>query len=145
MQTQKYQRKSFLVDAVQVTEENMEEVAKWCRGTIRTTDSKIAEGLHKEPERYIEVNVLNPYNDRQKQAFPGDWVLFSKNNFKVYLDKGFHKVFEAVFKEQEKAAAPYQGNVVSEKPEQAEEAKDETPVVPTPVPTPPPVRMTVND
>lgn len=137
MQTQKFQRKTFVVDAVQVTEENMEEVAKWCRGTIQTTDSKIAEGLHQEPQRFIKVSVLNPYNPRQEQAFAGDWVLFTKNNFKVYVEKGFHKVFEPVFKEQEKAAAPYQGNVVTE--------VEKPGPVPTAIPTPPPVRMTVND
>lgn len=164
MQTQKFQRKTFVVDAVQVTEENMEEVAKWCRGTIETTDSKIAEGLHQEPQRYIKVNVLNPYNPRQTQAFVDDWVLYARDNFKVYMDKGFNKTFEAVYKEQEAAAAPYQGNVKKQEEQVVhrsaesgqfvtENEADENPsttvtetVTHSPIPTPPPAKtVTVHD
>jgi hypothetical protein len=38
--TTKYVRKPFEVEAVQVTEENLEEVAQWCHGELQTEGSQ---------------------------------------------------------------------------------------------------------
>lgn len=76
-------RKPFEVDAVKVTEENLEELALWCGGDIRESD-----GL-----RYIKVNVSFPQSERQTRAFPGDWLLKSGNQFKVFMDKAFFAQF----------------------------------------------------
>lgn len=78
----KYNRKSFPVDAIQVTSENMTEVAEWCKGTIND------EGV------YISVDVKNPLTTKQTQAFVGDWVLKAPKGFKVYTDRAFSKNFE---------------------------------------------------
>lgn len=84
IETTMYVRKPFEVEAVQVTEENLELVSEWCRGMI-----------HNEPAaRYIKVNVARPLNVRQTKAYPGDWVLFANNGFKVYTDKAFEKTFD---------------------------------------------------
>lgn len=96
MKTQKFQRKPFIVDCVQVTEENMEEVAKWCKGTITTTDSKIAEQLKRPVRTWIQVETQQPMSDRQKQAFVGDWLLYANNGFKIYTPKAFERTFEEV-------------------------------------------------
>ena len=88
---QKYARKTFTVEAVQVTDENLEEVADWCDGLPRV----LASG-----ERYIKVqNVLKPSTQRQSKAFVGDWILYSGKGFKVYLEKAFPRSFEQVSKE----------------------------------------------
>lgn len=87
MEIQKFVRRPFAVRGVQVTEENMEEVASWCGGKIQydPLDAPI----------YIEVNVKHALNDRQRQAYVGDYVLSTKKGFKVYLERAFHTNFKA--------------------------------------------------
>jgi hypothetical protein len=85
LETKKYVRKPFQIDAVQVTEDNMAEVAKWVQGDIRTdADNK----------KYIKVRVHRPMNNRQTQAYAGDHVLYAGTGFKVYTPKAFKDSFE---------------------------------------------------
>lgn len=79
-------RKPFFVEAVLVTDDNMEIIAAWCGGRINVTKG--------DDKRYIKVDVKNPMSRRQTTAFAGDWVLKSGPNFKVYKDESFKKVFE---------------------------------------------------
>jgi len=85
MQTNKFTRKSFDVDAVQVTEENFDEVAKWCQGEIvpETENTK----------KHIKVRVIQVINDRQTQAYVGDWVLYSGRGYKIYTNNAFRRSF----------------------------------------------------
>lgn len=83
IETTKYVRKPFEVDAVQVTEENLEAVKDWCQGA-----------LEEDNRPYIRVRVARPLNERQTKAYPGDWVLYAGTGFKVYTSKAFHKTFE---------------------------------------------------
>lgn len=87
LKTHKFARKPFYVDAVRVSETNIEEVAKWCSG-------KVAE--HETDGKFVSVEVYRPMNERQTQAFVGDWVLFAGSGFKVYTPKAFDKSFEKV-------------------------------------------------
>lgn len=80
----KYVRKPFEVDAVQVTEGNIEEVKDWCQGTLQQDGNR----------QFIKVHVARALNERQTKAFPGDWVLYAGAGFKVYTNKAFHKTFE---------------------------------------------------
>lgn len=93
--TVKYVRKPFEVQAVQVTEENFEAVASWCGGTIVTTRApKEADGVSEtEEKRYIKVNVSRPLNERQTQAYVGDWLLEAEKGLKVYADGPFTRNF----------------------------------------------------
>jgi hypothetical protein len=86
LKTHKFARKPFYVDAVRVSEENIERVAEWCSGEIQTDD----EGKH------VKVKVHRPLTDRQTKAYIGDWVLFAGTGFKVYTPKAFDKSFEKV-------------------------------------------------
>ena len=92
IKTEQYQRKSFEVDAIQVTEENLEEVAKWCQGDVRTEKSRRGD----EEKRYVKVRVHVPLNPRQTKAFVGDWVLYAGAGYKVYTDNAFQNSFEKV-------------------------------------------------
>lgn len=86
-ETQKFARKPFYIDAVQVTEENMEAVAKWCGGTISVSG---------RGDKYIDVDVHAPQTERQKKAFVNDWVLyadFAHAGFKVYTPVSFKNTF----------------------------------------------------
>lgn len=98
IETVKYVRKPFEVQAVQVTEENFEAIAAWCSGTIVTVRApKEADGLEAgETKRYIKVNVSRPLNERQTQAFVGDWLLEAEKGLKVYADGPFVRNFERV-------------------------------------------------
>lgn len=92
MDTVKYVRKPFYVEALQVTAENIEAVAEWCSGEIRTTKKPGSD----DEVRYIKVWVQRPLDERQTMAFEGDWLLYAGTGFKVYMDKAFQKSFEKV-------------------------------------------------
>ena len=110
--TARFQRKPIFVDVVQVTEENFEEVAPWCQGSIMSGSTA----------KYIRVRVHNPMRPRQTKAFVGDWILYSEHyGYKVYTDGAFKNAFEPV-KDEEK------GKSIADKIEElkAEEIPDGT-------------------
>lgn len=94
---EKYVRKPFEVEAVEVTQENLHEVAQWCGGTIETD----TEGPRGDQE-FVKVQVKRPLSDRQTRAYPGDWVLLATTSdrdagpagFKVYTPKAFTTSFQ---------------------------------------------------
>lgn len=86
MKTTKFTRNPFDVDAVQVTAENIHDVAKWCQGEVATEDDK----------QFVKVRVLRVLNERQTKAFIGDWVLYAGTGYKVYTNKAFQKSFTAL-------------------------------------------------
>lgn len=88
MQTNTYQRKPLTVEAVQVTEENLYEVAKWCEGDVRTHGAT--------NKKFIQVDVLHPLNPKQTKAMIGEWVLKSDQGYKIYSDAAFKKGWELV-------------------------------------------------
>ncbi len=90
IETTKYVRKPLFVDAVRVTQDNFEELAKWCQGEIVAKNS---EGEHKA---YIKVRVHNPKFDRQSKAFIGEWILYSDRGYKIYTNKAFRSCFDLV-------------------------------------------------
>ena len=65
METQKFARRQFALEAVQVTPTNMNEVARWCGGKVAPADYKMMGGVHKMPEGC----VLLP-----KQGPDGSWM-----------------------------------------------------------------------
>lgn len=89
LQIKNFERKSFPVKAVQVTAENMEEVAEWCGGEIHTKDS----ADKSKSELFVKVPVHRPLNEKQTQAFVTDWVLQSPAGLKVYINRAFVKSF----------------------------------------------------
>ena len=86
MEIKKARRKTFEVSYVEVTKENMHEVATWCGGSIVTPDG--------DGEVYIHVTDKGVMNARQKKAFVGDLVLKSGNQFKSFTKSSFKKSFE---------------------------------------------------
>lgn len=89
LEIQEFSRRSFDVEAVKVTEENMAEVARWCGGSIKRT------GSH---EKYVNVPVKQPSNPTKNRnlfrAFVDYWVLKSDTGFRVYTQSGFEAAFE---------------------------------------------------
>ena len=91
IETQKYSRRPFDVEAVRVTKTNMGDVADWCKGNV--VDVPGTETT--KAESFIQVDVHAPANERQSRAFPGDYVLLLEGgkSFKVYTTKAFNKNF----------------------------------------------------
>ena len=92
IEANKYQRVPFSVLAIQVTGENLSDIAEWCDGQVKAT-GKVEKGIQTP---FVKVQVKRPLNVRQTQAFVGDWVLWNGTGFKVYTDSAFKKCFEEV-------------------------------------------------
>lgn len=96
--TAKYIRKPLIVDAVQVTEENFADIARWCFGDIANIDEtpRDATADVDPAKQYIYVRVHNPKSPRQTKAFVGDWILYTERGYKVYTTKAFQANFDLV-------------------------------------------------
>lgn len=86
-----YRRKTFSVEAIQVTEDNMDAVANWCQGKVLANRGESGEG---NARFFVKVPVKRPLNDRQSRAYVGDWVLEARSGFKVYTQRAFDGCFE---------------------------------------------------
>ena len=94
METQQYQRKPIIVEAVRVTEENFTDVAHWCQGAIVGKHGLSLGNLREDKSKFIKVRVINPQRVRQTKAYVGDWVLYSEyNGYKVYTNGAFENAF----------------------------------------------------
>lgn len=81
MEFTKYVRKPFMIEAIQITEENMQEVCDMIGFEIR----------HKDGQPYIVVNkkiVPNGY-----RAYVGQWVTRMGNNIRCYPKRVFDDQF----------------------------------------------------
>lgn len=87
IETARFIRKTFNVEAIQVTDENMAEVADWCGGEVTSLNG---EGMR----FYIVVPTLKAKTFRPNMAFAGGWVLKTGLGFTVYTRKGFTTSFE---------------------------------------------------
>lgn len=102
-----YRRKTFTVQAIQVTVENMKGLAEWCRGEVIVyfPDIHKQSGDYRAGQTCVEV-VIGQVNGRvqKARAYPGDWItkLYDTENFRVYRNKTFLEAFEEVRSEMEK-------------------------------------------
>lgn len=111
---QTYARRPFTVKAVRVTEDNIGTIADWCGGEVHS--SKFAKDGKVGNRSFIKVPVQRPMNEKQTQAFVGDWVLqHSDGSWKVYIDKAFKAIFVLVpVVQNELAVGPVYDAMVSE-------------------------------
>lgn len=103
MKPGKYGRTSFEVEAEEVSEDNIYEVAKWCGGVVfETSADKYPHGSR----LHIKVPVSNAAQtsvpERQTLAFYGDNVVKGSfgpkgaEGWKVYTPKAFKNSFTAI-------------------------------------------------
>ena len=106
--TATYRRKTFRVQAIQVTKENLADIAEWCGGKVSIETSGPGGGLG---EAYIMVEI-GQVNGRVQVGFAhaGDWVtrLNVSDNYRVYKDKSFKEAFEEIADEMKKYAEIHQ-------------------------------------
>lgn len=105
-----YRRKTFTVQAIQVTADNMKGLAEWCGGEVIVywPDISRQSGDYRAGQTCVEV-VIGSVNGRvqKARAYPGDWITKLQNteNFRVYQNKTFLEAFEEVRSEIEKREA----------------------------------------
>lgn len=117
--TKRYVRRPLFVDGVEVTAENMQEVAEWCQGEIRwndgdnpvTKEELDAAGVEDFKDMYIFVRVHHPKTTKQTQAKIGTWILYApeQRGYKVYNARAFEATFdpeEEVFVKEDEETKP---------------------------------------
>lgn len=87
LHVRKYIRKPLSFDAVQVTKDNMEEVALWCGGQVITTFNTA--------RHYVEVPVVNATKLHQTKAYEHFYVVKGHHSWRVYTPKSFETNFMA--------------------------------------------------
>jgi uncharacterized protein involved in type VI secretion and phage assembly len=96
MEPSAYQRKPFRVQAIQVTDDNLTELAEWCGGEVR-----LEEDGFDAFKSYVDVPIAKPagrYRLQRVRAYVGDWLvrLTEDNVFKIYKTRSFLEIFEEV-------------------------------------------------
>lgn len=82
-----YDRRPFEVEAVRVTQDNLDEVAAWCAGH-HMIEARGSDAVH-----FVHVPVIRAMNENQSKAYIGHWVLKSDRGYRVFTDKAFQKIF----------------------------------------------------
>lgn len=100
LKTRRFMRRPFIVKGVEVTEQNIDDVAEWCDGVVIETRQPAADGQETEPELCVRVPVKNARSIRQTEARIGSWVLRLKDGgsygFKVYTPEWMVRTFVEV-------------------------------------------------
>lgn len=82
--------KYILVDAVEVVEltpENVKEVAEWCNGQVTTEYDALT------PEvKYVAINVPTPWGNRR--ASEGHYIIKESDAFVVLSPQSFHMMYK---------------------------------------------------
>jgi hypothetical protein len=106
----RYRRISETVQAIQVTEENMAGLAKWCYGRVMVHFPGAGESTtgYRVGQNCVEV-VTGRYNGRENKtrAYVGDWIanIEGTTKFRVYRETTFLETFEEIRTELEKREA----------------------------------------
>jgi hypothetical protein len=94
METKLFTRKPFAVNAVQVTLQNIQEVAEWCNGTIEYRQTKMMNTTIDLP--FIVLKGLSNTRGQDPEAAFGHWVVELKGKFRTYKPQQFETTFEEV-------------------------------------------------
>jgi hypothetical protein len=94
MEIRQFTRKPFFVSAVQVTLQNIDEVAAWCKGTIEYVSMRM---LGTEtPLPVIRIQGVGDNRGKEFTAFLGYYVVDHKGNFRVYKPAQLESTFDEV-------------------------------------------------
>ena len=87
MKPTRFMRIPFFVTGYQVTDEDMDVIAKWCDGYVNRNTEK----------PFIRVPVSRVTNEKYTRAYPGMWIIGSKHrgerSFKVFTEEWLKKQF----------------------------------------------------
>lgn len=94
MEIKQFNRITFPVNAVQVTLQNIEEVAEWCKGTIEQRPTKMMGTTTDLP--VIRLKGQGNNRGQEFEAALGCWVVELKGSFRSYKPAQFDASFEEV-------------------------------------------------
>lgn len=97
MDIKQFTRKPFPVSAVQVTLQNVEQIAEWCKGTVVMRSTKMMGTFTDLP-----VIVLPGQGDsrgRDVEAALGCWIVELKGSFRCYKPAQFEASFDEYVQE----------------------------------------------
>lgn len=84
-----HSRAEFKVKAMQISAENIAEVARWCGGEIYCTTQSLT-----KPHLYIDFKLGPAYANLRGRAFETDWIFKEGIVFRFYtadmFDNAFH-------------------------------------------------------
>lgn len=87
LEFESWTRNTFDVQAIQVTDENLRQVAEWCKGEVLRTMS------HNTRTYILVDNVVRRGRLTQVKVFAGDWLLFANGQYKHYRNRSFELVY----------------------------------------------------
>jgi hypothetical protein len=90
MDVNKYDRKPFTVEAVQVTPQNAEAVAEWCGGKVETVATPMMGTKMDLPA----VVVPGKGSAKDETAQVGSWVVKRKETYRMYKRQAFESSFQ---------------------------------------------------
>lgn len=96
METQKFARRQFALEAVQVTPTNMNEVARWCGGKVAPADYKMMGGVHKMPEGCVLLPKQGLKANKTYKVLIGHWITKHNGQFRTWTLEAFEASFEPV-------------------------------------------------
>jgi len=111
METQKYMRRPFAVEAVQVSPSNCDEIAKWCGGKIEQRPYKML-GFD---DVMLPAIMVTESDGKVIQARIGSFVVGMNGKFRVMRKKQFHDMFAPAKGLLEEALKP--GDLVQDRDE----------------------------
>jgi len=94
MELQEYARKRFVVNAVQVTLDNIHEVAEWCKGTVQLVSTRMLGVSTDLP--VIKLQGQGDLRGKQFTASLGCFVAELRGSFRVYKPSQMEANFELV-------------------------------------------------
>jgi hypothetical protein len=92
MQIREYTRRTFAVNAVEVTLENYQDVAKWCKGSISMEPAKVLGTTTMLPA--IKIQGHGDNRGKEFTATLGCFVVELKGSYRVYKPGQFNASFE---------------------------------------------------
>lgn len=100
--TTTFRSKTYVVHAVQVTEDNIKDLPEWCGGVYIESyepDLFLRSGNYRMGQPCVELSTDMPI--RKNRAFLGDWITMidESSHFKIYRDKTFKEAFEEVLRD----------------------------------------------
>ena len=88
----KYRFRGFDADGVQVSKENLEEIAKWCGGLVQDS-SQYMPGTNRP---FVLFVSWSQNGSSKVAAYEGDWIIKVRENFKLVDATDFLNEFEEV-------------------------------------------------
>lgn len=92
MEITQYTRKPFPVDAVQVSLQNIEEVAAWCKGTVEQVPTRMLGTQTLLP--CIKIQGQGENREKQFVASLGCFIVELKGSYRVYKPAQFEASFD---------------------------------------------------